>query len=423
MKEEILKSILDWNPWMEGDFPEKLLGFKRDQNILDYLNFKEIKILEGPRRVGKSTLMYEVIAEIFKTNKNVLYLNFDDEILKKYSLSQIYEVFLEKKDIDYLFVDEIQNCENWVHFIRKLYDTKELKQIWITGSNSSLIKQEYSSLLTGRNITLNIKTLNFNEFLRFKKFDYNINLMSTKKRVTIKNLFDEYLKHGAFPEVVLREVNHKELLINYYEDFLYKNIVSRYNVNSQKLKELGLYLNSNSSKLISYRGLAKTLDLNYNSVVDYISYFLEVYLFSLLYKYDYSINKQISNERKIYSIDSGLSNAISFKFSEDIGRILENTVFLELKRRGYEIYYHKDKFECDFVIKEELEIVKAIQVTKSLDDDETKKREIAGLIDAMNKYNLKEGLILTQDEELEFIQDKFKIKVMPIYKWLLDNQL
>ncbi len=128
------------------------------------------------------------------------------------------------------------------------------------------------------------------------------------------------------------------------------------------------------------------------------------------------------NLNKLYVIDTGLANAIGFKFSEDKGRILENLVFIELKRRGKEIYYHKQKKECDFVIKEGLEIIQAIQVTKSLDDIDTKKREIEGLLDACKSYNLKTGLILTEDEEYELEQDGIKIQVLPVWKWCLLKQ-
>lgn len=419
MKQEILKSLIEWNPWIEEEFPQNLLGIKRDIDVVKYLEFREIKILEGSRRVGKSTLLYQVIYEVLKTNKNVLYINFDDEILRNYSLSQIYEVFLEKGEVEYLFIDEIQNCVEWSYFVRKLYDMKTVKQIWITGSNSSIIKKEYSSLLTGRNITLDIFSLSFKEFLRFKGVEYDNSLVSMKKKADIKKLFGEYVKYGSFPEIALRTSNRKELLINYFEDFLYKDIVSRYGVNGAKLKELALFLASNSSKIISYRNLSKTLHLNFQSVVDYICYFEEVYLFSLMNRYDYSIKKQLSSSKKVYSMDIGLANAISFKFSEDKGRLLENLVFIELKRRGSDIYYHKYNYECDFIIKEELDIVEAIQVTDNMYEEETKKREINGLVDALKTYNLESGVILTEEEEEELEYQGFKISIIPLWKWLL----
>lgn len=218
--------------------------------------------------------------------------------------------------------------------------------------------------------------------------------------------------------------NQLELLKNYFYDIIYKDIVTRYEIRDIKnLEKIAYNIISNFTNKISYQSLRNSYDISFDKIKSYISYLVETYLVLELKQFTYSIKKQENLSKKYYVIDNGFIKSIAFKFSENISRILENTVFLELKRRGYEIYYHKDKFEYDFVIKEELEILKAIQVTKSLDDDETKKREIAGLIDAMNKYNLKERLILTQDNELEFIQDKFKIKVMPIYKWLLENQL
>ena len=421
MEDKIIKSVLDWNPWYGGEFPLELLGYDRDYNLSQYLEFREIKIIEGARRVGKSTLVYQVIKKVYEKSKKILYLNFDDEVLRQYSLSEVYYKFLEKSDVDYLFVDEVQNCKEWVSFVRKIYDLKEVKQIWITGSNSSLIKKEYATLLTGRNITLKINSLSFKEYLNFKNVEFNFNLLSSKKIVEIKKNFKNYIKFGSFPEVALRKVNQKELLINYYEDFLYKDIVSRYNVNSKKLKELGLFLSSNLGSLISYRNLAKTLNLNYNTVVDYLSYFKEVYLFDEIYKYDYSLKKQISSDKKIYSIDTGISNAISFNFSQNLGRNYENLVFNELKRRKNDIYLNRDVLECDFVVKEGLNIVKAIQVTVSLEDLKTKKREIDGLLVALKKYDLDEGLILTHDEENEIFYNGKKIIIKPIWKWLLSD--
>jgi predicted AAA+ superfamily ATPase len=174
-------------------------------------------------------------------------------------------------------------------------------------------------------------------------------------------------------------------------------------------------------------------------VKNYIDYLESTYLIFQLEKYDYSLKKQIISPKKIYAIDTAFIDIVSFKFSEDLGRLLENIVFIELKRRGNELYYHKNKKECDFVIKEGLEIIEAIQVTRSLSDPETRKREIEGLLDAMRSYNLKEGLILTEDEE-EMIEirdegvenrEKIlnqkktqeiirKIYVKPIWKWLLE---
>jgi len=419
---EIYKTILDWNPWLEeNEVPDDLLWIKRDIDILWYLDFKEIKILQWARRTGKSTLIYNVINKVYKTNRKVLYLNFDDDVLNRYDLQAIVEKFIQEKEVEYLFLDEIQNCKNWAWYIRKSYDTKLFKQIWITWSNSSLIKKEYSSLLTWRIITLNINWLNFREFLRFKKNEVeNINLLSSKKLISIKKWLKEYLDYWSFPEVVLRKSNKKELLINYFDDFIYKDIVWRYNVNSTNTKNLAFYLLSNNSKLFSYRKLASALDINFETLSDYLSYFYEIYLFTELKKFDFSYKKQLISQKKIYSLDTGFIH-LWFQFSENIWRNLENLVFIELKRKGKDIYYHKVKKECDFVVLENWKITEAIQVSYSLQDEDIKKREVKWLIDAMITYNLEEGIILTQDEEYEIPDLEFKIKVIPIWKWLLQK--
>jgi len=427
MKEEILKSLYDWNPWIEGEFPKDLAGFNRNYVLDTYLQIPEVKVLEGARRVGKSTLFYQLIEELLKHKKNVLYINFEDESLKKYTLNEIVSAYREISPLHNLFVDEIQNCTDWVPFIRKAYDRKEIPQIWISGSNSSLIKKEFATLLTGRNITIRVYPLSFTEYLHFKSVrDTKLPISSAKKSL-IKNHFLQYLEVGAFPAVVLRPVLQKELLISYFEDFIYKDIASRHEVNLVKIKELGIYLATNSAKLFSYRGCANALGMHPKTIMDYCSYFYEIFLFNELYKFDYSLKNQMGSEKKIYIADSGLGRAISFRFSEDQGRVLENIVHNELRRCGKEIYFHKKRYECDFIIKTELKISHAIQVSKTLEDPDVKTREIRGLLEAMRTYQLTTGLILTFDEEgLEEMDEEnqqVQIKILPIWKWLLGETL
>ena len=252
MKDEILKSLYDWNPWIEGEFPVELAGFPRNYFLDPYLQIPEVKILEGARRVGKSTLFYQIIEKLSKHDKHVLYINFEDEILKKYTLQEILQCYHDIAPLKNLFIDEIQNCKDWVSFIRKAYDRKEIPQIWISGSNSSFIKKEFSTLLTGRNITIKIYPLSFEEYLHFKDIKDTKPPFSSKKETLIKNHLTQYLEIGTFPAVVLRPVLQKELLINYFEDFIYKDIASRHEVNLMKIKELGIYLATNSAKSFSY---------------------------------------------------------------------------------------------------------------------------------------------------------------------------
>ena len=182
MKEAILKALYDWNPWMEGSFPKELAGFSRNYLLDPYLLISEIKVLEGARRVGKSTLLYQVIEKVLKEDPHVLYINFEDETLKKYTLNEIVEAYREVAPIENLFIDEIQNCSDWISFIRKAHDRKEIPQIWISGSNSSFIKKEFATLLTGRNITIKVFPLSFEEFLHFKSVKETKLPLSSKKK-------------------------------------------------------------------------------------------------------------------------------------------------------------------------------------------------------------------------------------------------
>jgi predicted AAA+ superfamily ATPase len=424
MKDEILKAIGEWNPWFEGRFPDELRGYARDYSILEYLKMDEIKVLEGARRVGKSTLMYQVIEQLLAQNHKVLYLNFDDEELRKYSLKTIVHSYLEVDSFDCLFLDEIQHCSEWVHYIRNAYDRKEIKQIWISGSNSSFIKTEYKTLLSGRNITIQIHPLSFHEYLTFKQCDVPTKIMSSQKEIAIKSHLKNYLKFGAFPAITLRDIFQKELLINYFEDFLYKDIATRYSVNNSKLKDLGIYLATNSAKIVSYRNIANALGVHVNTITDYFSYFKEIFLFSEIYKFDYSLKEQFGKDKKIYCLDTGLAAAVSFLFSDDKGRMLENLVYNELCRRKFEIYFHRGKKECDFIVKQNLDIIQVIQVCYLLIDKETKERELKGLADALEIYPHAEGILITADEageeEIQVAGKNRRIKILPIWKWLLD---
>ncbi len=196
--------------------------------------------------------------------------------------------------------------------------------------------------------------------------------------------------------------------------------MTRYDVNATKLKELAVFLCSHSAKEFSYRNIANTLKLHANTVIEYMSHFQEVFLFNELYRFDYSFKQQLINNKKIYALDVGLAAANAFLFSHDNGRRLENLVHNELKRRGLEIYFHRNKKECDFIVKQELEITQAIQVTYSLSDHGTREREIAGLLEALEHYHLQEGWIFTMYEEETIAVEQYQIYVIPVWKWLIN---
>lgn len=416
-KDLLKKVILEQQELFKEDFINReSLNVLNEKSISDF-----ILIISGIRRCGKSTLLH-----MFKEgqkDKNY-YLNFDDERLNDFEISdfeKLYEVFIELygKENSFYF-DEIQNILGWEKFVRRLNDYKS--KVYITGSNANLLSKELGTHLTGRYIQLELYPISFREFLEFKLVKINKNDLSKREKVVmLQKLFNEYLEKGGFLKYL--KTNEKEFFKNLYDSIIYRDIITRYKLTNEKpIKDMFYYLVSNISKEFSYTTLKSISNISsITTIKDYLSYMENSYLLFSVSIYDNSLKKQYLNPKKIYVIDTGFANSISFKFSEDRGRVLENLVFIELKRRGKEIYYHKAKKECDFLIREELEIKFAIQVCKSLDDIDTKNREVQGLLEAMITHNLKTGLILTEDEEsIEMHLDK-KIVIMPIWKWLLER--
>lgn len=430
-KLDLIKILNIWNYWDKNPSDLKSRVYY-ESKISQFRSAKEVIVLKGIRRSGKSTLLNIEICNLLKTvdKNNILFINFEEpkftNNLNLEFLDYLYETyleFLEPLGKVYIFLDEIQNIGMWEKWVLRMYE-KENVQIYVTGSSSKLLSSEFSTALSGRHLSLDVYPLSFQEFLSFNEFsvDTKFDLISNER--ILKRLFKEYFNWGGFPKLteLHNDLLKKNELISYYDTIILKDIVKRHDVsNISDLKNLSFYLLSNISKFYSINSL-KNLKLGaYETIKKYLDYLKETYLLFDLELYDKSVKKQLVNPKKIYTMDIGFANAISFKFSEDKGRLLENLVFIELKRSGDEIYYHKGKYECDFVIKLGLDIVQAIQVTENMDDEVTKKREFNGLFDAMDTYGLKEGLILTSDTEGEELVEGKKIMIKPIWKWLLEK--
>ncbi|MEK6818322.1 MAG: ATP-binding protein, partial [Nanoarchaeota archaeon] len=271
----------------------------------------------------------------------------------------------------------------------------------------------------GRNKVIKLYPFSFREFLLLKKI--KINYQTTDERRAVSQAFSEYFEKGGFPLVIIND--DLNLSKQYFEDILNKDVIKRYNI--KKIKELNdliLYLFSNVGKTYSYSTLKQVSNIKSLSMIsNYIEYLKNVFVASTINKFDYSIKKQKVSSSKFYVLDNSFLKTVAFNFSENAGRRLENLVFIELTRRGNEVYYHAKKNECDFVIKEGLKMTKAIQVCLILDNAVTKKREIDGLIEALKEYQLKEGLILTLDKEEELVLSGKKIFIKPVWKWLLEK--
>lgn len=431
-KKEIFKLIIK-------EFHEIELPEAKERDLILPQKTSKIITISGPRRAGKTYYFYQIIRQLKKkvANSRIIYLNFEDDRLLPMSADNLadlieayFELYPENKTKEvYCFFDEIQNIKNWELFIRRIYDKEKVK-IFLTGSSSKLLSKEIATSLRGRTLNYQIFPLSFGEFLKFKNIELDKDFSYSKTRFQIKKLFEEYLIFGGFPEVVLEESDLKlPVLKNYYDLMIYRDLVERFAVrNTAFLKSLTKYLLTNVSATFSvnayYQSLEKSLKPAKETVLEYLSHLQEIELIFLAPIFSYSLKVQQVNPKKNYVIDNGLRNTVSFRFSQDFGRLLENLVFVELKRRNKEIYYHKQKKEADFVVKGNLKTSQAIQVTQELNDN-NKERELGGLLEAMSEYQLRDGLILTRDQEEEVIEKigrrKVKIKITPVWKWLLED--
>jgi len=417
MEKDIIKLIDFW----KGTLKDKNIYLRL---ILDNINLKskEISVLTGIRRSGKSSVLNLIINDLDIKDKS-LYINFEDPFFVENNsptvIGKIISVYKEyfNKNLKYLFFDEIQNIEKWEHALRKLRDSEQYK-IFITGSSSKLLSREISSLITGRHLSYEMFPLSFREFLFFNGFGKITKKDLVSKEEAIKKRFSKYAKMGGFPEVVLTK--NFQLLKNYFYDILYKDIVARYDIREKDvLEKIALFLVSNYSKIVTVESLKKNYGVSFDLVSKYLEYLKESFLIFELLQFSFSLKRQVNLPKKNYVIDTGLAQTVGFQFSDNIGRILENMVFLELKRQGCDIYYYKNVNECDFVVKDGNKITDVIQVTKKL-TQENKKRETKGLADAMDNLGVNKGLILTENQEENIKIGSRKINILPVWKWMLE---
>lgn len=401
--------------------------------LISFLKTQMIISIFGVRRSGKSSLMKILINYLIskKINpKNILFLNLEHPYFAKYAneikyLQNIFEEYLKlmkPKGKIYIFLDEIQFFADWQIFVKALFEQKNVKFI-ISGSNSKLLSSDISTLLTGRTLILELMPFSFLEVIKLKKIPIKTELEIHKNKRKIKNFFDSYLKYGGFPEILLTKDTkiRFEMLASYVKTILYQDVIFKMQIKkAREVEKLFVYLISNNSNLFSYNNLSKFFDISDKAIKEYIKNFEESYLLFEIEKFSYSVKKQLFNPKKIFSIDTGIINATSFKFSENIGAFLENIIFLELKRLNLKIYYFKTKnnLEVDFLVQKAM-IFSLIQVSFSLKDKKTKKREINSLIKAMEEMKLKEAVVITYDEEEDIFYENKKIKIIPIYKYLL----
>ena len=425
MKELFKKIIIDFQESHTTDL------IQREYSIP--LQSRKIISLIGVRRCGKTSILFNIIKKLRLSvdPTKILYINFEDDRLFPLNLQDLdlllqayYELFPENFGATiYLLLDEVQVVKNWELFVRRIYDTQNIR-LFITGSSSRLLSSEIATSLRGRTITYEIFPFSFKEYLEYKKI--NINLHSTRSISFIKNALESYLTFGGFAEIINEEEEIKRrILSDYLNLIMYKDIVDRYNVkNRNLLKHLLKYCYTNMATLISFNKLfneykSQGHKIGKDTLFDYFSYLDDAYALFSVPIFRNSIKEEQRNPKKIYAIDNGFKKIFDFSLTKDFSKLYENIVFLHLRRKTREIYYFKEKQEVDFYSKIDAKQI-IINVSYQIADTDTKKREINGLLEAMKYFNINESFLINHELEEIIEIDEKRIHCIPLYKWLLE---
>jgi uncharacterized protein len=415
------------NPWWSGRPFET--GIRREKyfaKIQKYLGAGEIVVLTGVRRSGKTTLLFQIIDDLIRSRqadpRSILFVNCDEPEIARLenpleTLLETYRRDVYGGDTAYLILDEIQAVDGWERWVKSLYDRKQYTLI-ISGSSSYLLDSHLSTLIAGRYLPVHVYPLDFAEYVVFsgeRLPSDPVSLASAKYRVL--HLLGEYLREGGFPRVILQndDAIRRDQLKAYYDSIVYRDIVRVNEVRNQKaLSDLLAYCMANVTSLYSYRNLQEMLGIDFETVKEYLHYAEKAKILFEVRYFSYSLKAQSRNNRKIYCIDNGLRNAVSFRFSEDEGRLAENLVFLELLRQDCEVYYWKRQGEVDFVVKNPDRSLTAINVSYT---DTLPEREEKALLEFANLHTseVRECILLTKDTE----KREGGIRYIPLWKWLL----
>ncbi len=405
----------------------------RHQPTLDLEKLKRILAIIGPRRAGKTYYMYQIIQSVLQTGRfsreDILFVDFEDYRLVGFTADNIDDLFAAFHQIvgrypRFLFFDEVQHLSDWQRVLRTLHNRRRFKII-ISGSNSKLLGKEVTAELRGRYDSVIMLPFSFMEYLTYRGISWTPAALRTAVRGNVMAAFDDYMRHGGFPEVVMTEIEieRRRLLQSYYRIISYHDIIDRYNIKARYL--LDSLMNDvleNYSSIFSITRFEKQLKSNgipgsKRTISNYLHYLEEAFFVFVNEKFSYSPRRRIMNPKKIYLSDSGFA-AVGRPFTENRGRILENVVATDLIRREAELYYFKGRHECDFVVKKDRRITHAIQVCWEL-NERTEKREFDGLIEACRVLNLTAGSILTYSQEEERQRNGLRISILPVWKWLL----
>lgn len=391
------------------DFQERKIDtFPRELQIKPTKEF--IVSIIGARRVGKTSLLLNLISGI-ADRRDVLYVDFEYPEFMDFDgshLKDLVDLHLQLFGrLKYIFLDEIQGLRNWEKGLRRIYEEKEY-YIFITGSSAKLLSRELATQLRGRTVSYHLFPLSFREFLRLKHIDYSKKLLTSDDKNNILYEFNNYLEMGGYPQIIL-EKELKDLILRDYKDLvLFRDIVERYSLkNIYVVRRFFEYLISSFAKEISidkfYNFLkSQNVSLSKKTLYNYLDYFESSLFFHFIKTY-----KVMERLKKVYLNDVAFAG-------KDKGKRLENLVYLELMRKGERVFYYKGDGECDFILPGKI----AIQVTWEL-NEQNEKREIKGLVDAMDYYKIKDGIVITYNQKKTLRNGKFTIQVIPFWQWCL----
>ena len=382
------------------------------------LNSSLIKLITGPRRVGKSTQ-----ALLMLRDKNFAYLNFDNQ-----SLLDAWDANLVMRMLDdvypgyeYLLLDEVQNLDAWDLWVSELY--RMGKNLVITGSNAKMLSSEMATVLTGKYLQIEMLPFSMEEFFDWNKLE--LHELKPEQQAEGKVLTDDYMRNGGYPEVVASRQLVRSYLDTLFDSIVWKDVAKRYKVrNITDLNNLAMYMVSNFCNPLSANELSEELGFSSVSTTKkFMDYLHEPYLFYYLSRYNNKLKLMKKAPRKVYVVDNGFVSAKAFAVSENLGRLLENQVFIELMRRGYDtektIFYYRSRNdkEVDFVLRNGAHIERLVQVCYDMSSPKTEKREVDSILECAGELKCNNLTIVTRDEERTIEKDGNTIAVVPISKF------
>lgn len=377
-----------------------------------------IKLITGPRRVGKSTQ-----ALLMLRNRNFAYLNFDSQpLLDAWDANLVMRMLDDVyPGYEYLLLDEVQNLEAWDLWVSELY--RQGKNLVITGSNAKMLSSEMATALTGKYLKVEMLPFSLEEFFDWNKLD--LRELSPEQQTDAAVLTDDYLRNGGYPEVVASRQLTRSYLDTLFDSIVWKDVAKRHNVrNITDLNDLAMYLVSNFCNPVSANELTEELGFSsVNTTKKFMDYLHEPYLFYYLPRYNNKLKLMKKAPRKVYVVDNGFVAAKAFSLSDNLGRLLENQVFVELIRSGYDtdktMFYYRSRNdkEVDFVLRKGTHIDRLVQVCYDMSSLKTEKREVDSLTECAEELKCSNLVIVTNDEECSIEKDGFRIEVVPMAKW------